>query len=172
MQRCLGSCAWVRARRSHFSKVFLVPKPEMNKWRLVMDFRWLNSHCLMKTLCKMEKLKEAAMTRQAKRLVLHVRPARRVPPDGIDDGGRLANKLADAGKRSTSKATAKKGKWESTQLLVEHLGSEVDLKVGQFRVTPARLQKIHEQAKALVSEASRQRQWLPAWRLAAFAGLC
>ncbi|KAK3246580.1 hypothetical protein CYMTET_43889 [Cymbomonas tetramitiformis] len=50
----------------------------------------------------------------------------------------------------------KKGQWEPTQL-VEHLGLEVDLKAGQFRVTPARLQKIHLQSKALLSEASRQR---------------
>ncbi|KAK3287955.1 hypothetical protein CYMTET_4563 [Cymbomonas tetramitiformis] len=65
----------------------------------------------------------------------------------------------------------KKGHWEPTQL-VEHLGLEVDLKAGQFRVTSARLQKIHQQARALLSEATRQRQWLPARRLAAFAGLC
>ncbi|KAK3240700.1 hypothetical protein CYMTET_49479 [Cymbomonas tetramitiformis] len=65
----------------------------------------------------------------------------------------------------------KKGQWEPTQL-VEHLGVEVDLKAGQFRVTLVRLQKIHMQAKALLSEASRQRRWLPARRLAAFRGLC
>ncbi|KAK3267985.1 hypothetical protein CYMTET_23486 [Cymbomonas tetramitiformis] len=65
----------------------------------------------------------------------------------------------------------KKGQWEPTQL-VEHLGLEVDLKAGQFRVTPARLQKIHLQSKALLSEASRQRRWLPARKLAAFTGLC
>ncbi|KAK3282239.1 hypothetical protein CYMTET_10012 [Cymbomonas tetramitiformis] len=65
----------------------------------------------------------------------------------------------------------KKGQWEPTQL-VEHLGLEVDLKAGQFRVTPARLQKIRLQSKALLSEASRQRRWLPARKLAAFTGLC
>ncbi|KAK3233369.1 hypothetical protein CYMTET_56327 [Cymbomonas tetramitiformis] len=65
----------------------------------------------------------------------------------------------------------KKRQWEPTQL-VEHLGLEVDLKAGQFRVTPARLQKIHLQSKALLSEASRQRRWLPARKLAAFTGLC
>eukprot|EP00854_Cymbomonas_tetramitiformis_P022341 gene22341-biopygen23069 len=56
--------------------------------------------------------------------------------------------------------------------LVEHLGLEVDLKAGQFRLTPARPQKIHLQSKALLSEASRQRRWLPARKLAAFTGLC
>ncbi|KAK3244183.1 hypothetical protein CYMTET_46196 [Cymbomonas tetramitiformis] len=65
----------------------------------------------------------------------------------------------------------KKGHWEPMQL-VEHLGLEVDLKAGQFRVTSARLQKIHQQARALLSEATRQRRWLPARRLAAFAALC
>ncbi|KAK3239860.1 hypothetical protein CYMTET_50237 [Cymbomonas tetramitiformis] len=66
---------------------------------------------------------------------------------------------------------AKKGQWEPTQL-VEHLGLEVDLAEGQFGVTPARLQKIHVQAKALLSEASRQRRWLPARWLTGFTGLC
>ncbi|KAK3266141.1 hypothetical protein CYMTET_25214 [Cymbomonas tetramitiformis] len=61
----------------------------------------------------------------------------------------------------------KKRQWEPTQL-VEHL----DLAAGQFRVTLARLQKIHVQAKALLSEASRQRRWLPARRHAGFTGLC
>eukprot|EP00854_Cymbomonas_tetramitiformis_P034171 gene34171-biopygen18144 len=56
--------------------------------------------------------------------------------------------------------------------LVEHLGLEVDLKAGQFRVTPARLQKIHLQTKALLREALRQRRWLPARKFAAFAGHC
>ncbi|KAK3257231.1 hypothetical protein CYMTET_33675 [Cymbomonas tetramitiformis] len=65
----------------------------------------------------------------------------------------------------------KKGQWEPTQM-VEHLGLEADLKAGQFRVTPARLHKIHLQSKALLSEASRQRRWLPARKLAAFTGLC
>ncbi|KAK3287371.1 hypothetical protein CYMTET_5118 [Cymbomonas tetramitiformis] len=64
----------------------------------------------------------------------------------------------------------KKGQWEPTQLM-EHLGLEVDLKAVQFRVTPKRLQKIHLQSKALLSEASRQRRWLPARKLAAFTGL-
>ncbi|KAK3270288.1 hypothetical protein CYMTET_21313 [Cymbomonas tetramitiformis] len=65
----------------------------------------------------------------------------------------------------------KKGHWAPTQL-VEHLGLEVDLKAGQFHMPPARLQKIRLQAKARLSEASRQRRWLPAQKLAAFAGLC
>ncbi|KAK3278969.1 hypothetical protein CYMTET_13128 [Cymbomonas tetramitiformis] len=39
----------------------------------------------------------------------------------------------------------KKGQWELTRL-VEHLVMEVDLATGLFRVTPARLQKIHVQS--------------------------
>ncbi|KAK3273536.1 hypothetical protein CYMTET_18226 [Cymbomonas tetramitiformis] len=49
---------------------------------------------------------------------------------------------------------------QSGSKLVEHLGLEVDLKAGQFRVTSAKLQKIHLQSKALLSEASRQRREL------------
>ncbi|KAK3266657.1 hypothetical protein CYMTET_24735 [Cymbomonas tetramitiformis] len=57
-ERCLKTGAWVRARRRrHVSRVFLVPKPGTNKWRLVMDFRWLNAHCV-KSRCKMEMLKK------------------------------------------------------------------------------------------------------------------
>ncbi|KAK3239227.1 hypothetical protein CYMTET_50827 [Cymbomonas tetramitiformis] len=65
----------------------------------------------------------------------------------------------------------KKGQWGATQL-VEHHGLEVDLAAGQFRVNPASLQKIHVQAKALLNEASRQRHWLPARKLAGFTGRC
>ncbi|KAK3268805.1 hypothetical protein CYMTET_22712 [Cymbomonas tetramitiformis] len=54
---CLKTSAWVRAkRRRHVSRVFLVPKPGTNKWRLVMDFRWLNAHCV-NSRYKMETLK-------------------------------------------------------------------------------------------------------------------
>ncbi|KAK3233721.1 hypothetical protein CYMTET_56004 [Cymbomonas tetramitiformis] len=57
-ERCLRTGAWVRARRRRrVSRVFLVPKPGTNKWRLVMDFRWLNAHCV-KSRCKMETLKK------------------------------------------------------------------------------------------------------------------
>ncbi|KAK3239638.1 hypothetical protein CYMTET_50450 [Cymbomonas tetramitiformis] len=56
--RSLRTGAWVRARRRrHVSRVFLVPKPGTNSWRLVMDFRWLNEFCV-KSKCKMETLKK------------------------------------------------------------------------------------------------------------------
>eukprot|EP00854_Cymbomonas_tetramitiformis_P006303 gene6303-biopygen6343 len=56
--RSLRSGAWVRARRRrHVLRVFLVPKPGTNSWRLVMDFRWLNEFCV-KSKCKMETLKK------------------------------------------------------------------------------------------------------------------
>ena len=44
--RCLGTGAWVRQlKRKFVSRAFLVPKPGTNKWRLVIDYRWLNSFC-------------------------------------------------------------------------------------------------------------------------------
>eukprot|EP00854_Cymbomonas_tetramitiformis_P006108 gene6108-biopygen6136 len=56
--RSLKTGAWVRARRKrHVSRVFLVPKPGTNSWRLVMDFRWLDEFCV-KSKCKMETLKK------------------------------------------------------------------------------------------------------------------
>ncbi|KAK3252908.1 hypothetical protein CYMTET_37814 [Cymbomonas tetramitiformis] len=273
-ERCLRTGAWVRARRRrHVSRVFLVPKPGTNKWRLVMDFRWLNAHCV-KSRCKMETLKK--LRRLAKPNdwcfsfdlqdgyhVVGIDPAFQeymqfdvrgelfqcgALPFGWNDSPRIfvkvmkvlveclrsprsaedpreVRKLQSGSKvrrrwavrrraggcgreehqqgarvlpymddfllllssriealrarELTSRVLVrlglsrneKKGQWEPTQL-VEHLGLEVDLKAGQFRVTPARLQKIHLQSKALLSEASRQRRWLPARKLAAFTGLC
>ncbi|KAK3238437.1 hypothetical protein CYMTET_51557 [Cymbomonas tetramitiformis] len=273
-ERCLRTGAWVRARRRrHVSRVFLVPKPGTNKWRLVMDFRWLNAHCV-KSRCKMETLKK--LRRLAKPSdwcfsfdlqdgyhVVGIDPAFQeymqfdvrgalfqcgALPFGWNDSPRIfvkvmkvlveclrsprsaedrreVRKLQSGSKvrrrwavrrraggcgreehqqgarvlpymddfllllssriealrareltsqvlvRLGLSRNEKKGQWEPTQL-VEHLGLEVDLKAGQFRVTPARLQKIHLQSKALLSEASRQRRWLPARKLAAFTGLC
>ncbi|KAK3233421.1 hypothetical protein CYMTET_56282 [Cymbomonas tetramitiformis] len=273
-EQCLKTGAWVRARRRrHVSRVFLVPKPGTNKWRLVMDFRWLNSHCV-KSRCKMETLKK--LRRLAKPNdwcisfdlqdgyhVVGIDPAFQefmhfdvrgelfqcgALPFGWNDSPRIfvkvmkvlveclrsprsaedrreVRKLQSGSKvrrrwavrrraggcgreehqqgarvlpymddfllllssriealrarELTSRVLVrlgllrneKKGQWEPTQL-VEHLGLEVDLKAGQFRVTPASLQKIHLQSKALLSEASRQRRWLPARKLAAFTGLC
>ncbi|KAK3267531.1 hypothetical protein CYMTET_23912 [Cymbomonas tetramitiformis] len=267
-ERCLRTGAWVRARRRrHVSRVFLVPKPGTNKWRLVMDFRWLNSHCV-KSRCKMETLKK--LRRLAKPNdwcfsfdlqdgyhVVGIDPAFQeymqfdvrgelfqcgALPFGWNDSPRIFVKVmkvlveclrsprsaedrrevrrlqsgskvrrrwavrrraggcgreehrqgarvlpymddfrieALRARELTSRVLVrlrllrneKKRQWETTQL-VEHLGLEVDLKAGQFRVTPARLQKIHLQSKALLSEASRQRRWLPARKLAAFTGLC
>ncbi|KAK3237947.1 hypothetical protein CYMTET_52011 [Cymbomonas tetramitiformis] len=65
----------------------------------------------------------------------------------------------------------KKGQWEPTQV-VEHLGLEVDLKLGQFRVTERRVHKIHTRAKEILCDAVRNRRWIPARRLASFTGLC
>ncbi|KAK3243683.1 hypothetical protein CYMTET_46679 [Cymbomonas tetramitiformis] len=64
----------------------------------------------------------------------------------------------------------KKGQWEPTQV-VEHLGLEVDLKLGQFRVTERRVHKIHTWAKEILCDAARNRRWIPARRLASFTGL-
>ncbi|KAK3232555.1 hypothetical protein CYMTET_57092 [Cymbomonas tetramitiformis] len=233
-ERCLKTGAWVRARRRrHVSLVFLVPKPGTNKWRLVMDFRWLNSHCV-KSRCKMETLKK--LRRLAKPNdwcisfdlqdgyhVVGIDPAFQeymqfdvrgklfqcgALPFGWNGSHAVRTRAGGCGREEhqqgarvlpytdnfllllssriealrarelTSRVLVrlglsrneKKGQWEPTQL-VEHLGLEVDLKAGQFRVTPARLQKIHLQSKALLTEASRQQRWLPAWKLAAFTGL-
>ncbi|KAK3234406.1 hypothetical protein CYMTET_55348 [Cymbomonas tetramitiformis] len=57
-KQALESGARVRAhRRGHVSRVFLVPKLGTNKWRLVMDLRWLHFFCV-KSRCKMETLKK------------------------------------------------------------------------------------------------------------------
>ncbi|KAK3289236.1 hypothetical protein CYMTET_3327 [Cymbomonas tetramitiformis] len=49
--------------------------------------------------------------------------------------------------------TVRLGEWEPTQLENENVELEVDLKAEQFKVTPARLQKIFQQAMALLSKA-------------------
>ena len=55
-ERALQVGAWEDATCDRYvSKCFLVPKPG-GKWRLVMDFRWLNSHCVDRT-CRFETLK-------------------------------------------------------------------------------------------------------------------
>ncbi|KAK3248872.1 hypothetical protein CYMTET_41678 [Cymbomonas tetramitiformis] len=56
--------------------------------------------------------------------------------------------------------------------LIEHLGLEVDLKEGLFRVTEMRIDKIHAQAKSIICDATREKRWLSVRRLAAFNGLC
>ncbi|KAK3238207.1 hypothetical protein CYMTET_51771 [Cymbomonas tetramitiformis] len=65
----------------------------------------------------------------------------------------------------------KKGQWEPGQL-IEHLGLEVDLREGLFRVTGTRVNTIHAQARSIICDASREKQRLSARRLAAFNGLC
>eukprot|EP00854_Cymbomonas_tetramitiformis_P009401 gene9400-biopygen9588 len=65
----------------------------------------------------------------------------------------------------------KKGQWDPVQV-IKHLCLEVDLKQSQFRVTEHRVHKIHVKAKQFLCDAARNRQWLPARRLASFTGLC
>ncbi|KAK3271353.1 hypothetical protein CYMTET_20290 [Cymbomonas tetramitiformis] len=50
----------------------------------------------------------------------------------------------------------KKGQWDPVQV-VEHLGLEVDLKLGQFRVTEKRVRKIHAKATEILCDAARNR---------------
>ncbi|KAK3252547.1 hypothetical protein CYMTET_38160 [Cymbomonas tetramitiformis] len=53
----------------------------------------------------------------------------------------------------------------------EHLGLEVDLKEGLLRVTEKQINKIHAQAKNIICDATQEKRWLPARRLADFNGL-
>eukprot|EP00854_Cymbomonas_tetramitiformis_P034166 gene34166-biopygen17779 len=106
---------------------FLVPKPKTSKWRLVMDFRRLNAHC-MKSRYKMETLKK------------HRRLAK------LDDWC-FSFDLQDGERKVQCQPT----------LLVEHFRLEANLKAEDFRMTLARLQKIHQQAHAHLNEASQER---------------
>eukprot|EP00854_Cymbomonas_tetramitiformis_P034316 gene34316-biopygen25275 len=65
----------------------------------------------------------------------------------------------------------KKGQWEPGQL-IEHLGLEVDLKEGLFRVTEKRIDKIHTHAKSIICDAAGEKRWQSARCLEAFNGLC
>ncbi|KAK3270158.1 hypothetical protein CYMTET_21436 [Cymbomonas tetramitiformis] len=274
-ERLLENGAWTRAtRRSHVSRAFLVPKPGTNKWRLVVDFRWLNQWCV-KNRVKMETLKK--LRRLAKpgdwcfsfdlqdgfhalgihpdfqkfmqfdlqedllqcsampfgwsdaprvfcKFVRVMVEALRSPQAAEDrreikrlrDGSAVRQRWSvrrrtggaggDANRHSGMRVlpymddflvlvdsqregflrrekvqlvlhrlglrrNEKKGQWEPTQV-VEHLGLEVDLKLGQFRVTERRVHKIHTKAKEILCDAARNRRWIPARRLASFTGLC
>ncbi|KAK3287029.1 hypothetical protein CYMTET_5439 [Cymbomonas tetramitiformis] len=274
-ERLLQNGAWTRAtRRSHVSRAFLVPKPGTNKWRLVVDFRWLNQWCV-KNRVKMETLKK--LRRLAKpgdwcfsfdlqdgfhalgihpdfqrfmhfdlqgdllqcsampfgwsdaprvfcKFVRVMVEALRSPQAAEDrreikrlrDGSAVRQRWSvrrrtggageDANRHSGMRVlpymddflvlvgsqregflrrekvqlvlhrlglrrNEKMGQWEPTQV-VEHLGLEVDLKLGQFRVTERRVHKIHTKAKEILCDAARNRRWIPARRLASFTGLC
>ncbi|KAK3278966.1 hypothetical protein CYMTET_13125 [Cymbomonas tetramitiformis] len=268
IKRALGSGAWKRAsKREHVSRVFLVKKPGTNKWRLIVDMRWLNSFCVkskvkMETLKKLRRLAEpgdwcfsfdlqdgyhavgidpdfqkytqfdlqvqlfqfvalpfgwsdaprifvkfmkvmvealrspgaAEDRRELLKLKngwvatpryevrsraggvhrdLRRRGARVLPY--MDDFLILASTKEEAfvQRERVQRVLArlgltrneKKGQWEPGQL-IEHLGLEVDLRDGLFRVTEARVAKIHTQAKSIICAASRDRRWLSARRLA------
>ncbi|KAK3279656.1 hypothetical protein CYMTET_12476 [Cymbomonas tetramitiformis] len=260
-ERLLENGAWTRAtRRSHVSRAFLVPKPGTNKWRLVVDFRWLNQWCV-KNRVKMETLKK--LRRLAKpgdwcfsfdlqdgfhalgihpdfqkfmqfdlqgdllqcsampfgwsdaprvfcKFVRVMVEALRSPQAAEDrreikrlrDGSAVRQRWSvrrrtggaggDANRHSGMRVlpymddflvlvdsqregflrrekvqlvlhrlglrrNEKKGHWEPTQV-VEHLGLEVDLKLGQFRVTERRVHKIHTKAKEILCDAARNRR--------------
>ncbi|KAK3250616.1 hypothetical protein CYMTET_40020 [Cymbomonas tetramitiformis] len=274
-ERLLENGAWTRAtRRSHVSRAFLVPKPGTNKWRLVVDFRWLNQWCVknrvkMETLKKLRRLAKpgdwcfsfdlqdgfhalgihpdfqkfmqfdlqgdllqcsampfgwsdaprvfckfvrvmvealrspqaAEDRREIKRLPdgsavrqrwsvrrrtggaggdANRHSGMRVLPymddflvlvDSQRDGFLRREKVQLVLHRLGLRRNEKKGHWEPTQV-VEHLGLEVDLKLGQFRVTERRVHKIHTKAKEILCDAARNRRWIPARRLASFTGLC
>ncbi|KAK3248780.1 hypothetical protein CYMTET_41757 [Cymbomonas tetramitiformis] len=194
-ERLLENGAWTRAKkRSHVSRAFLVPKPGMNKWRLVVDFRWLNPWCV-KNRVKMETLKK--LRRLAKPgdwcfsfdlqdgfHALGIHPDFQhfmqfdlqgelfqcsAVPFGWSDAPRVFCKFVLH--RLGLRRNEKKGQWDPVQV-VEHLGLEVDLRLGQFRVTERRVHKIHVKAKEILCDAARNRRWIPARRLAAFTGLC
>ncbi|KAK3272578.1 hypothetical protein CYMTET_19141 [Cymbomonas tetramitiformis] len=100
--------------------------PGTKKWRLVMDFRWQGARVLSYFLVLVPDKVKALKER--------------------DSASRVMVRLSIG-------YNEKKGQWEPTRL-VEHLGLEEDLQTGHLRVIPARLQKIHQQAKELLSEAS------------------
>lgn len=62
-----------------------------------------------------------------------------------------------------------KGFWEPTQRL-EHLGLDVDTRVGLFRVPPAKLQSLMQMAAALRRTAAAERRLIPVRTLASFVG--
>ena len=64
----------------------------------------------------------------------------------------------------------KKGHWEVAQRL-KHLGLEVDIVDGLFRVTESRMNKIQSLAKDIIQEAKRRKRLIPARKLAQFTGL-
>ena len=274
IKRALGSGAWRRAtKREHVSRVFLVKKPGVNKWRLIVDMRWLNSFCVkskvkMETLKKLRRLAEpgdwcfsfdlqdgyhavgidpdfqkymqfdlqgqlfqfsalpfgwsdaprifvkfmkvmvealrSPGAAEDRRELLKLKDGRVATPryevrrraGGVHQelrrrGARVLPYMDDFLVIAKTREEAfvqrervqrvlarlgltrneKKGQWEPGQL-IEHLGLEVDLRDGLFRVTAARVAKIHAQAKDIICTASRDRRWLSARRLAAFNGLC
>ena len=61
----------------------------------------------------------------------------------------------------------RKGQWE----LCQHLGLEIDTKLGLFRVSTARGAKIRRAAATLEVLATQRRRAIPAKQLAAFTGL-
>eukprot|EP00854_Cymbomonas_tetramitiformis_P034342 gene34342-biopygen26299 len=201
IKRALGSGAWKRAsKREHVSRVLLVKKSGTNKWRLIVDMRWLNSFCVkskgqlfqfsalpfgwsdaprifvkfMKVMVEALRSPGAAEDRRELLKPKNRRVAtpryevrRRAGEEAFVQRERVRRALARLGLTRNEK----KGQWEPGQL-IEHLGLEVDLREGLFRVTEARVAKIHVQAKSIICDASRDRRWLSARRLASFNGLC
>ena len=64
-----------------------------------------------------------------------------------------------------------KGEWEPTQRL-EHLGLDIDLAAGLFRIPPRKINEIMRQARDIVGLATREARLVPARLLAAFIGFC
>lgn len=62
-----------------------------------------------------------------------------------------------------------KGYWEPTQRL-EHLGLDVDLEAGLFRVPPAKIDGLMRHARDIIAQGTRQARWLPVRSLASFVG--
>eukprot|EP00854_Cymbomonas_tetramitiformis_P011527 gene11527-biopygen11835 len=62
--------------------------------------------------------------------------------------------MKSSGNRAGLRRNAKKSQWEPLQL-IEHLGLEVDLEEGKFRVTTARLRRTRSDGTKLIRGASR-----------------
>ena len=63
-----------------------------------------------------------------------------------------------------------KGQWTPTQV-IDHLGLRVDSVRGLFMVTPKRVERIKQMAKALITMASSRARVVPTRQIASFCGL-
>eukprot|EP00854_Cymbomonas_tetramitiformis_P002409 gene2409-biopygen2328 len=134
--RLLENGAWARAtKRSRVSRAFLVPKPGTNKWRLVVDFRWLNQWCL-KSKMRMETLKKPRRLAKPNDWNANKHSGMRVLPymddflvlvDSFEDGLMQRERVRRVLNRLGLLRNEKKGQCDPVQV-IEHLGLEVDLK--------------------------------------------
>eukprot|EP00873_Tetraselmis_striata_P014119 jgi/Tetstr1/434383/TSEL_023484.t1 len=197
LARFLAVGAWERGYCAKWvSRLFLVPKPGTNKWRLIIDLRPLNRYCetrdlSFETLSHLRNLARPGDYMLQMDLqdgfyaIAHLFPGddfglRMLPY--MDDFLFLARTQADAIRQRDYierhlsgfglLRNPNKGVWEPTQKLV-HLGLEIDTSGSPTLRAPAeKLASIARAAKRLIQRAKRDRRWLPARELAALAGKC
>ncbi|KAK3264727.1 hypothetical protein CYMTET_26549 [Cymbomonas tetramitiformis] len=143
-----------------------------------MDFRWLNAHCV-KSSCKMETLKKLRRLAKPNDWCISFDLQGGYHVVGINPA--YQEYMQFDVRRELFQCGALPFEWNDSprifvkvmKVLVECLRSPqsaVDRR--EVRKLQSGSKKIHVQAKALLSEASRQRRWLPARNLAAFTGVC